>query len=222
MTPSSDRRVAHGPGERSHVVERPRERHRPRSAHAPVGGLEPHDAAAGGGQPDRAARVRAERAVREARAHGGARAARRAAGRVARAPGCLGIPVMGVVAERPERQLREVQAAEGDGAGRLEAAEDRRARVGPEVLGEGGAAGRGSAVPGEEVLVGERHPVERAAGAARLRLGLPDPRRPEGAVGVDPEERVERAARATRCGPGTPPWPRPGRPRASGSWPRAP
>ena len=68
-----DGRVAHRPGQRTDVVEGPRERHRARPTHAPVGGLEPHDAAAGGGQPDRAPRVGAERAVDEARRDGRAR-----------------------------------------------------------------------------------------------------------------------------------------------------
>ena len=191
-------------------------------AHAPVGGLEPHDAAAGGGQPDRAAGVGAERAVDEPGGHGRARSARRPAGAVAGPPGRLDVAVVGVVAEGPERQLREVQPAERDRARRLQAGDGRCVLLGAEVLGERRAAGRGPAAPDEEILVGEGHAVERPAGCA------PPSPRPRGSApsGARPRRRGGgrrgAGARATRSARGTPPWPRPGRSRERGSWRRAP
>ena len=140
ITPRSNGRVTHGPGERSHVVKRPGERHPARPAHAPVGGLDPDDAAAGRGQADRAARIGAERAVNEPGGHGRARAARRAARAVAGPPGRLDVAVVDVVPEGSERQLREVQAAQRDRARRLQAGHGRRVLV-------GAGSTRGMAVP---------------------------------------------------------------------------
>ena len=92
--------VPHRPRHRAHVVIGPRQGHDPGAAHPPVGGLEPDDPAARGGQPDRAAGVRAERAEREPGGDGDARSARRAAGDVAGAPGIVRVAMMRIVTER--------------------------------------------------------------------------------------------------------------------------
>src|SRR5205814_4298883 len=100
----------------------PRERHRPGATHPPVRGLEAHDAAAGGREPDRAARVAPEGAYDEARRDRRRGAARGAAGRVAALPRVLDVAVVGIVTEGAERQLGHVELAERDGAGVPEAA----------------------------------------------------------------------------------------------------
>ena len=53
--------VAHGAGHGPDVVERPGERQDAHAADQPIGRFQADDAAVGGGQPDRAAGVRAER-----------------------------------------------------------------------------------------------------------------------------------------------------------------
>ena len=56
------RDIPHGARHGPDMVHGPGQRHRPRPAHPAIGGLEPHDAAAGGGQPDGAAGIGAQRA----------------------------------------------------------------------------------------------------------------------------------------------------------------
>ena len=191
--------------ERTDVVEGPRERHRARPAHAPVGGLEPHDAAAGGGQPDRAPGVGAERAVDEAGGHGRPGPARRPAGAVAGAPRSLDVAVMGVVPEGPDRQLGEVQPAERDGAGRLQAGDGGRVLVGPEVLGDRRAAGRRPGRPRRRGPCGRGALREAGRGS-----GPPSPR-PRGSAPCGGRSRRRRGrrrgaeARASRSGRGRPP-----------------
>src|SRR5581483_5633085 len=63
--------------------------------------------------------------------------------------------------------------------------------LGPEVLRDRGPARRRLAWTREQVLVGERHPVERPPETAGLDLGLADARGAERLVGVDAEDRVE-------------------------------
>src|SRR5438093_91820 len=103
----------------------------------------------------------------------------------------LNVTVVGVVPERTQRKLRHVELAEGHRA-RLAEAGDRRAldRGHEVVAGPGAARGR---KPGHvaEVLVGERHAVQRAAGATGSELGLEGPRRRQRAVRVDGDEGVD-------------------------------
>ena len=177
------RRVGDRSRQRTQVVHRPRQRHRPGAAHATVRRLETGDAATRGRQPDGAAGVAAERRERESGGHRGGRAAARAPGAVA------GLPR--VVPERAHRQLRHVQLAQGDGAGfaqpRHRGAFDRRG----EVFASLRAARGRQAWHVAEVLVRERHAVQRAATSTGRELGFEGSRRRQGPVGVDRDERMD-------------------------------
>ena len=157
------RRIGDRAGQRSEMVERPRQRHRAGAAHATVRGLEAHDAAARRGQPDGAAGVAAQRTEREPRGHGGRRAAAGAAGAVAGLPRILDVAVMGVVPERAHRQLGHVQLAERHRAGLAQARDRRALDRRRKVLARHGAARGRKARHVAEILVGEGHAVERAA-----------------------------------------------------------
>src|SRR5439155_14872997 len=102
-------------GHRPEMIERPGERHHPRPAHAPVGRLEPDDAAARSGETDGAAGVGPDGAERQPGGDRRARAARGATRRVSRTPRVLDVTVVRVVAECAERQLDHVELAEADG-----------------------------------------------------------------------------------------------------------
>ena len=183
-----ERRVRHGAREGPDVVERPRQRHHARPTHAPVRRLEPDDAAAGRGQPDRASRVAAERPEDEPRGDRGRRAARRAARDVTRPPRVLDVTVVGVVPEGPERELRHVELAERHGAAVAQAAHGGALVLGRKVLARDRAARGRQPADVAEVLVGERNAVERPAREAGGQLGLELSRRREGALRVDRDE----------------------------------
>ena len=119
-------------------------------------------------------------------------------------PRVLDVAVMGVVPERAGGQLAHVQLAEGDGAGRRQPGHRRGVTLGDEVLGGRGAARRGEAADGEEVLVGERDAVERARRAGRARgLRVAPPRPPRALVGVHRDEGAQASVQALDRAPGS-------------------
>ena len=92
----------------------------PRARRARSVGLKPTIAAAGGGDPDRAARVGAERRVGEPGRERGRRAAARAAGDPARERRVRDRPVVRVHGRDPVRELVQVRLADVRVAGGLE------------------------------------------------------------------------------------------------------
>ncbi len=82
--------VGHVLGHRPYLVERRGEGHEAEAGDPPVGGLQPHDPAAGGRLPDGAPGVRAQRARALIGGHGGRRATAAAAGYGAEVPGIAG------------------------------------------------------------------------------------------------------------------------------------
>ena len=155
-------RAAH----RADVVEGPGERNHAAGAHQPVGRLQPGDAAVRGRLADRAAGVRAERAVTEPRRDGCGRAAGGAARDAVERPGIVhGAEVPGRRAHAVGA-LVHVELAEQDGAGLVQTPRDLGVRGG-HAVGEGGR-GRGRADAGgvDVVLERDRDAVQRAAPSA--------------------------------------------------------
>ncbi len=95
------------------------------AAQPAVGRLQPEQAAQRGRHADRAVGVRAQRQRHLARGHGGARAARRAAGHARRIVRIARGAIVGVLAGEIVGVLAHVEAAHQDRAGRLELADQR-------------------------------------------------------------------------------------------------
>ena len=132
-------------------------------------------------------------AERESGGHRGRRAAGRAAGAVAGLPRVLHVAVVGVVAERAHRQLGHVELAQGHGARCAQPRHRRALARRREVFARLGAARGRQAGDVTEVLVGERHAVQRAPATAGRELGFEGPRARQRALGVERDERVEAA-----------------------------
>ncbi len=161
--PRQQRAILRGARQRADRVERPGARHRAVPADPRMGRLEPDHAADPGGQPHRAAGVRAERAEHQAGRDRGARAARRAAGDMRRIPRVAAMAPMRVMTARAGGEFRHVEPAERDRAGGREPLEHGRG-VGGDQLAENLGAARGCrAAAREHVLVGQRHAVQRPA-----------------------------------------------------------
>ena len=156
-----------GGAEREHAVDRD----------AAPARLQADEPAAGGRQPDRAARVRGEAEVAET---GGERrrvAAGRAAGRPAGMRRVLHRPVPRVLARHAPGELVQVRLADDDGA-RADEALDRRRRPRRHVVGvDLRAVGRADPRGVDQVLDEQALPVQRPR-PRRLRLDLGDDRVP--------------------------------------------
>src|SRR5207244_13218117 len=114
-----------------------------------------------------------------------------AAGDVTGAPRVLDVAVVGVVAERPQRELGHVELAERHGP-RLAQAVHRGAFVlGREVLARRRATRRRQPPDVAEVLVRERHAVERPAREPGGQLRLELPRGRESALRVHGDEATD-------------------------------
>ena len=181
-----DRRVAHGAGERSGLIERGGESHHAPARASPVGRLDADDAGEGGRLADRAAGVARGRGQAKVCGDRGGRAARRAARRqqaafawvgerrarlfaapVRRQPGRSDRAVKGGLVRRAHGELVHVELAE------------HHRPVAPQVGGDGRLVGRLKAVEdvaaslgvdalgGIEVLDPDRQPLERASLALR-------------------------------------------------------
>ena len=165
-----EREVADRAAERSGGVQRRRERHDAVPADSPVRGLQARDAAAGRRDPDRAARVGAERDRALARGDGRGRAAARAAGHVPERPRVVRSGGRDAVGE-----LVRVRLAEEHGAGLAQA--HHTGRVARRHAARVGAATALRGHPGgvEQILGGDRDAVQRAPIEARreLALGVP-------------------------------------------------
>ena len=163
-------RVPGGAGHGADVVERFRQRPDAGAADPPVGGLEPHDAAGGGGEADRAPGVAAQRGVALPGRRGDAGAARRDAGPEVGAPGVDRDRQVRVVAAHGA--LGERELAQDYRAGRPQPRDDRAVGVGCEVAAHHRAAPRRDAGRVAEVLHRHRDAVQRAAVVARGDRGL--------------------------------------------------
>ena len=151
-----ERAIAHGAGERAHLVERAGERHHAVAGDGAVGRLHADDAAQRGRLADRAAGVRPQRERRHAGRHGGRRAAARAAGDALAVPGVARRAVGGVLGRRAHRELVHVGLAELDEPLGLAAAHHGR-RVGrPVALQHARSRRRRHAADAEQILVGDR------------------------------------------------------------------
>ena len=138
-----DCRVLHALGQRPHVVQRPRQRQHSATAHAPVGGQQPHHAAQRRRDPDRSPRVCAQRP--QARPGGDRRTAPPAAAtrHVRRVPGIVHGPVVRVDAGGAQGELVQRQLARQHDARVLEFLCDEPVFAGHAVAQEAGARGGG-------------------------------------------------------------------------------
>src|SRR5206468_12550989 len=125
------RAVLHRPRHRARVVEGPGERDDARAAHAPVGRLEADNVAERHGSAERAARVRAGRAVGEPGGERRGRAAGGATGHVLEAPRVLRRLEAVAWELEAESELVRDELAEHHAAGALEPRSEER-RVGKE------------------------------------------------------------------------------------------
>ncbi len=115
-----DRGVLHGAGQRADLIERGAVGNDPIAGNAPIGGLESHAAAEGGGLTDGAARIRAERGVALAGRDAGRRAAAGAARDTLGIARVAGGAEGGVFRGRAHGEFVHVVLAHDDGPGRLE------------------------------------------------------------------------------------------------------
>ena len=167
--------VEHGPRQRAHIVEREGKAHHAEPADPRLGGLHAGKVAEAGGQADRAAGVRAERAVAKPPRCRRPGAGRGTPGDAVRVPGVAAGPEMLVMAGRPHGELGHVEAAQIGGARFRKPRERGRGDFGPEIAADLAAAGREAARAVIHVLVRQRHagqgPERLARGALRVHGG---------------------------------------------------
>ena len=167
--------------------------------YAPPARLQPDDAAARRGQPDRAAGIGAEAELAEPGRERRRVAARRAAGRAPRQAGVLHRAVPGVLARDAPRELVQVRLADDDRARGDESLDGRRGAVGHVIGVDVRAVGRADAGGVDQVLDEQRPPVQRPR-HARPRLDVGDHRVPGVSHGRAPRPRSRRARRGSRAG----------------------
>ena len=169
-----------GPGPRHHAVAR----------HAPIGRLEAGHAAQRGRHAHRAAGVGPERPEDHARRDCAARSARRTAGGPLGVPRIAAVSVVLVVAGAAGRELDHVEGAEIERAGAVQTLRRGRGDAGGPFAKNLRSAGGHASGAIEQVLVRERHPVQRseviASGDGLVRTC----RGAERLVGVDADEGV--------------------------------
>ena len=187
-----DGQIAHGGRERTHVVEADAEEGGAGPGQSPVGGLEPEDAAEGGGHADGAIRVRAQGEGNEPGPHRGARASRRPARHSGGIVGIVSRAVVRVLGGEAEGVLVHVQRAHENGARPAQPGDHGRIRDRPRALGidPGSRQGR-QARDVEEILDGEGNSRERAHRLARSHVGVHGLGLAHGALGDDGREAVE-------------------------------
>ena len=153
------RAVGDSAGHRPGVVEGGREREAPVERDEAVAGLEADDPAAGGGDPDRAARVGSERCVREPGGECGGRAAAGAAGRPSGRDRVGNRAEVRVLGGDAVGELVQVRLADVHVAGALEAHDRLGAPLGHVVGEEDRPVGRGQPGGVEEILDREPKPI---------------------------------------------------------------
>ena len=184
-------RVADGRRDRPCVIERPRQGDGAAEADLAESWLQPDDAAGGGRNPDRAARIGADRSKRHPGGDACRRSAARAAGRARRVVRVAGRAERGFVVRRAECKLVEVGLAD-DHRPRIARPDDhvRVARGDVAFADAGGRRGR-RARHVEEILDRDRDAVQRSAVAARRQLAIEIRRLPRRGVAHDQDERVQ-------------------------------
>ncbi|OUE08748.1 hypothetical protein CMsap09_07355 [Clavibacter michiganensis] len=186
-----ERGVEHRAGHGADLVEARRERDGAVAADAAVGGLDADGAGHGGGLPDGAARVGAERDGRLERGDRGRGSAARAAGDAVEVPRVVGGPEGGVLGGGAHGELVHVGLAQRHEARGAEAPHDGG------VVGRGPAlqharAGGGRHVDGaEDVLDGDGDAREGAERSAVGALGVDLGGAPERRLPGDVEERAD-------------------------------
>jgi hypothetical protein len=129
---------------------------------APVRGLQPHDAAEGGGDADGAARVRAEGPGREASGHRHSGSTAGPARDPVQVPGIARGAVVGIDRGRCRRELVGQTLAEEDGAGLAQTRDTLRVLARDVVAKEAGAVRGADARGVEDVLGPVGHAVQRS------------------------------------------------------------
>ena len=155
-------RIAHRPGQRTGVVERPAQGKRPLQGDQTKRGLQPDAATEGGRDPDRSTGVRAKSAGAEPGHHRDRRTAARAPGA---APGVMrvaGDPPPGIGIADAVGELVKVGLPEDDGAGRPESGDYGGIPRGNPVLKDARPRRRAHAAGGKQVFDGNRHAQQRS------------------------------------------------------------
>ena len=149
--------------ERTHMVERPRQRRAAVQAGPPESGLEAHHSAQRRRDADRTPRVRAQRRVHHAARHRRRRPAARSARVAGGVAGVGGGAVVGVGRPRPVREFRQPRLAHDDSPRRPQALHRGRVVVG-DMIGKDLRSGGGDrALHGQQILDRDRNPVQRTA-----------------------------------------------------------
>ena len=173
------RGVSHRARDRPDVIERRAQGHDAVDGHLAEPGLQPHQAARGRRNPDRAARVGADGAQRHAGHHGGGRSAARAPGGPRRVERVADGAKCRVFARRAQRELVQVGLADQHGAGRLQPRGDDGVGGGgrERTHVRGGRGGHARLV--DQVLERDWDAVQRPAivSAGQFAIGQPSPRR---------------------------------------------
>ncbi len=164
------RRIGHPARQGAGMVEGPGERLDALQIDKAEARLQPHHPAIGSRDADRSARIRADRAEAEARAHGGGRAAAGAARGARGIPGIVGLAVVRM--DRAIGVFQQVRLADEHGPGLPQIAHQRGILGG--MLRAGGARGegRGRAGDGDQVLDRHRHAMQGAMVDAGGQLAL--------------------------------------------------
>src|SRR5882762_4919405 len=154
------------------MIERPRERDRPKEARAPERRLQTDASAERCRDADAPPGVAPERGVGLARDDGHRRAARRPAGYFRRVPRIANVSEVRVDRADAVRELVEPELAEKHRAGLAKLAHDRRVLVRHPLREDSRARGRADALRREEVLDRDRDAVQRTPVPTGLDLAL--------------------------------------------------
>ncbi len=163
-----ERQISRRSRQRAEMIEAGDKGEGARARKPAVGRLQPEQAAERGRDADRAVGVRAQRERHEPACDRAARTARRAARHVRSVMRIARGAVVHVLAGEVVGVLAHVERADENGAGRLQARDERRiGRGGRPVAVDLGAGQRRQARHVEQVLDGKRHAGERAERLAR-------------------------------------------------------
>ncbi len=168
--------IAHRARQRAHVIEAVGQGQGAVTAHAAIGGLEPHHAAKRGGDADGASGIAAHGGVDHLGGHRRARAAARPAGAVLEIPWIAHRPEVRIGRRDAVGHLVHVELAEHHRAGRPQPFHHGRVDGGDKIFIDLGAAGGAHAARREKVFHGDGDSVERPAVAPRGQLGIRLPR----------------------------------------------
>ena len=173
-----DGRIPHFFGEGADLVQGGGVGHQPVTGDPAIGGLQAHHPAQGGGLPDRAAGVGAQRGDAQVRGHRRGRAPGGTAGNIIPVPGVAGGAEGRVFRGGAHGELIHVDLAQKHRPGPAQPGADGGVIGGDEVRQDPGAAG-GSETPGD-------HDVFEGQGDARQRRGLTPGQHGGGLLGHGP------------------------------------